>query len=124
MKILKVIFLVVFPILLVLNLVGFLVLNVDEFRGMSYFFDRLQNSPGFEPTLFTINFIAEKVTVLKEGFKGNLFNTIGDIGELLFAMFSLPVVIVGNVIADIIWFVGTFLGYDLNWSSGFDFNIS
>lgn len=121
MRILRNVLLVIIPVILMVNIYRFTAIqqvndngftNITyEFHGVSYLYEKMGTFPGISTTLDTINLIQGTATSIKSVEVGGLANVI-DVVKQFFKMiglvFSIPVMLIVDVVRNLIWILGVF----------------
>lgn len=112
MRILRNVLLMVVPILLMINLYRFVFYN-DEytFRGFAYMHQYFSTFPGLNLTFTMLQRIQSTSTsfqTIKVESLLDVFDAINKVFEMIGLVFSVPIMIVVDVVRDILWAIGIF----------------
>lgn len=116
MRLLRNIVLIVLPILLMVNIYNWIFTSSSggewvaqsNFKGFSYIHQYMTTFPGIDTTLTIINDIQENATAFNDIEIHNLLDlltAISSLVELIGEAFSIPIMIIVDLVRDLYWFI-------------------
>ena len=112
MRLLRNIVLIALPLLLMVNLYRWVFADSSgveyTFKGFAFLHSRIQSFPGLDMTFTMFESIQEKATAFNDIEINSLldvFTAVSNMAQLIGQAFSIPIMIVIDVVRDIWWFI-------------------